>query len=64
VDAINLTVRSDNIGMLRCYAFLPDQAFEVARLQVATNLLRSVVDLFARVIDYYPSKPIGSQPKR
>lgn len=67
VDAVSLTLRHDqtgnDVGLFRCYSFLPDLAYEVARLQVSPMFLRALADLLARTTNYYPSKPEATQER-
>lgn len=63
IDALNLSLRSDQDGSrwatMRGYAYVPDSelACEVVRLQCTGKLLKQIVDLIAKAIDYYPTKP-------
>ena len=44
-------------GVTPCSDMPPQVAAEVARLQMPTELLKQLVDLVSRGLDYYPSKP-------
>ena len=71
VDSVSTSLRRDGLATLRCYAFVPSiepgekqlqLAAEVARLQTSRDLLKNMVDLWARILDYYPSRPNSPQP--
>ena len=71
MDSVSITMRRNGLAMMRCYAFIPaikpgsgaapQVAAEVARLQMPTELLKSLVDLISRGLDYYPVKPVHAE---
>lgn len=48
------------VATLRFSYGLAESAYEACRLQVSVPLLRGMVDVICRTIDYYPQQP---QPK-
>ena len=58
-DTMNITSRGDiPVVTLRFHAALGDEKLcEVCRLQTGTMQIKSMVDVFCRVLDYYPEKP-------
>ena len=58
VDRMAMLVRANpDAVVLRFYSALPEMAVECARLQTSVALARNIIDVLARNLDYYPTKP-------
>jgi hypothetical protein len=56
VDTFNINTRQDNIVLVRLLAHVPEGLTEQARFMAEKDKLKSMLDLFADVLGYYPVK--------
>jgi hypothetical protein len=61
-DAVDICVRIGTMNMVggalvRFYSITPEAAIELARVHCNADLLRSLIDLMAGAVGYYPVKP-------
>ncbi|WP_435548227.1 hypothetical protein [Desulfobacterium sp. N47] len=56
IDTINISVREDNLVLIRFLTNLPEGIFEQSRIMTGKEPLRKFIDLFCSSLDYYPSK--------
>jgi hypothetical protein len=56
IDTINLSIRDDNLLLIRFLTNLPEGIFEQSRLMTSKEHLKKFIDLFCSSLDYYPTK--------
>lgn len=61
-DSTEIMLRGGTDGVssnaiVRFYSVMPDAAIELSRVQLSVDHIRAIVDLFAKSIDYYPTRP-------
>ena len=57
VDGINVSVRKDDICLLRFFSTLPEGSFEQTKVMTSTHHLKAFADILCSSLDYFPQKP-------
>lgn len=58
VDTCTVAMRGDiPVAMIQFFHLLPEAAVEVARIQTSQDSIKAMINLFARLTDYYPARP-------
>ena len=60
VDAVGTMTRRDPVVVFQFFAYTQEAQIEVARIQMALQLVKEHVDTLAKAINYYPLKPTES----
>lgn len=54
VDSIDVSVREDNLCLIRFLTGLPEGIFEQTRLMTNTDILKQFIDSICLSLDHYP----------
>ncbi|BDD87986.1 hypothetical protein [Desulfofustis limnaeus] len=63
VDHTHLSIREDDLCMLRMSATLPEGLFEQAKIMTTKSHLRSLIDVLCKQLEYYP-EPKEKKPNK